>query len=191
MPASTLEVIVSPPGYASREAGSFMEQLDDLSRRLAEDLAGITVDEFAWQPEPGMNTIGMLLEHTAIVEVYWTQVGPLGLTSHATDDILGIDIDHDGLPLPVGAAAPEWLRTKTLGHYHDVLAKARAYAKAAATPLTDADLDRTVSRTRRNGDHETMNLRWILYHMVEHFAGHYYQINTLRHLYRVRQPAAR
>jgi uncharacterized damage-inducible protein DinB len=190
MPESTLEVIVSPPEYASREAGSFMAQLDDLSKRLAEHLEGATADELAWQPEPGMNTIGMLLEHNAIVEVFWTQVGPLGLSSYAPDDVLGVDMDHDGIPLPAGGAPPEWLRGKETAYYQDLLAKARAYAKAAARPLTDADLDRTVSRTRRNGVHETLNLRWILYHMVEHFAGHYYQIKTLRHFYRLRHPAA-
>lgn len=191
MPEPLIDVIVSPPGYASREAGSFMEQLDDLSRRLAEDLTGVTVEELAWQPAPGMNTIGMLLEHNAIVEVFWTQVGPLGLASYAPDDVLGVDMDHDGMPLAAGAAPPEWLRAKPLAYYDDLLARARAYAKAAAKPLTDADLDRKVTRTRRNGEQEILNLRWILYHMVEHFAGHYYQINTLRHFYRLRQLAAR
>ncbi len=27
-------------------------------------------------------------------------------------------------------------------------------------------------------------MRWVLYHMLEHFSGHYGQILLLRHLYR-------
>jgi hypothetical protein len=168
-----------------------MSQLDDLTTRLTADLEGATPEELSWQPAPGMNSIGMLLEHIAIVEVFWTQVGPLGLTEYATDDILGIDSDHDGIPLPAGASPPAALRGKALPYFLDLLARARAYAKAAAAALGEADLDRMGSRVRRNGNRESYNLRWVLYHMVEHFAGHYYQINTLRHHYRVAHTPAR
>jgi hypothetical protein len=33
-------------------------------------------------------------------------------------------------------------------------------------------------------------MRWILYHMVEHFAGHYGQINLLAHQARIVRGAA-
>ena len=48
-----------------------MAQMDDQSRRLTEHTRGATADELAWQPAPGLQTIGMLLAHIAVVEVYW------------------------------------------------------------------------------------------------------------------------
>ena len=33
---------------------------------------------FEWQPAPGRNSIGMLLAHNAIVEVWWLDVGARG-----------------------------------------------------------------------------------------------------------------
>jgi len=33
-----------------------------------------------------------------------------------------------------------------------------------------------------------LSIGWMLYHLVEHEAGHYYQINLLRHAYRLRKP---
>lgn len=175
------ERLVLPTGYRSREAASCVAQLDDQSTRLATDTAGLTPQALAWQPAPGMNTIGMLLAHNAIVEVFWTQVGPLGLTSFETESVLGIGIDDDGMPIPEEGAPPAGLAGKPIAWFNDLNARARAYSRAAITPLTDADLDRVITRTRRDGSVHETDLRWILYHMVEHFAGHYGQINLLAH----------
>ena len=61
-----------PTGYHSQEVALFVGMLDDQLRLLTEDTRGLTVEQLAWQPAPGMNTIGMLLAHIAIVEVFWT-----------------------------------------------------------------------------------------------------------------------
>jgi len=63
--------IVAPTGFASPEGGSFFVQLEDPSRRLTEDARGAHPAALAWQPRPITNTIGMLLAHVALVEVYW------------------------------------------------------------------------------------------------------------------------
>ncbi|HYM82229.1 MAG TPA: DUF664 domain-containing protein [Candidatus Limnocylindria bacterium] len=185
MNADTRSILFPLEGYRSRETGLFVAQLDELTKLLIVDLEGALPEELAWQPAPGMNTVGMLLAHIAVVEVFWTQVGPLGMTSFATDDVLGIGIDDDGLPLPEGAAPPAGLAGKGLGFFIDLIGRGREYCKRATRPLTDTDLDREVSRTRRNGAQETANLRWIYHHLVEHLAGHYGQVNMLRHYYRV------
>jgi uncharacterized damage-inducible protein DinB len=181
------DILVAPTGYRSPEAGVFVAQLDDQSRRLEKDTRGLTPEALVWQPAPGMNTIGMLLAHIAIVEVYWTQVGPLGLTRFETDSVLGIDLDHgDGMPMAAGGLPPATLAGKDLAYYDDLLARARAHSKKAFAALTAADLDREVVRRRADGSvREVVNVRWILYHMVEHQAGHYYQINLLRHQHRL------
>jgi uncharacterized damage-inducible protein DinB len=182
--------IVPPPGYASREAGSFVAQMDDQTRRLIEDTRDLTPEALAWQPAPGMNSIGMLLAHIAIVEVYWMHVAAAGGTPSPSQEILGIGEDDDGIPLPAGAGPPATLRGKNLAFYDDLLARARQHTVALAQPLKDADLERQFKRRRRDGTEDTFNIRWVLYHVLEHFAGHYGQILLLRHQYQVaRGPA--
>ncbi len=181
----THSVVVPPAGCRSPEAGSFIAQLDDQRARLAEDARHLTAEALAWQPAPGMNTIGMLLAHIAIVEVYWTQVGPLRLSTFETESVLGIGLDDDGMPLPEGGRPPAALIGRELAYFDDLLARARTYGKAAIATLTDTDLERQITRKRRDGTVTVHNMRWILYHMVEHFAGHYGQINLLAHQYRV------
>jgi uncharacterized damage-inducible protein DinB len=99
--------------------------------------------------------------------------------------VLGIGVDDDGMPLAAGGLPPETLRGRDLAYHDDLLARARAHTRAAVRELADADLDREIIRRRDDGSTRTLNLRWILYHVVEHQAGHYGQINLLRHLYRL------
>jgi len=178
------DIVLVPTGYASSEAASFIAQLDDQSQRLRRDLEGVTAAELEWQQALGMNTIGMLLAHNAIVEVLWSQVGVRG-EAVDTMAVLGLD-DHagDGMPLPPGAPAPASLAGKPLAYYLDLLERARAYAKQTAMRVTDADLETLRSRTRRDGKQQEFNVRWVLYHMLEHFSGHYGQILLLRHMHR-------
>lgn len=177
----TLEI---PDGYRSAAAALFMAQLDDQHALLLGDLRGIGPAELEWQAGPGMNTIGMLLAHLAIVEVFWTQVGPERKIEFETESALGIGMDDDGLPVPPGGAPPATLAEKPFAFFEGLLGTARAYARRAAATLTDDDLARVFRRTRRNGEVQELSVRWVLYHMVEHFSGHYGQILLLRHQYR-------
>jgi uncharacterized damage-inducible protein DinB len=187
--ARTRDVIVPPRGYRSREAGLFVAQLDEQSGRLKSDLRGASARELAWQSAPGMNTMGMLLAHIAIVEVFWVQIGPLRRARTSTETVLGMNSDDDGIPLEKGGAPPHGLAGKTRADYVRLLDKARAYTKRALRDLRDADMERMVERTRRDGTRETLNMRWIVYHVLEHLAGHYGQILLLRHAYRVTRDA--
>ncbi len=180
------------PGYRSAEVGSFLEQMDDLSHRLGGDTRGVSPEALAWQPAPGMNTIGMLLAHLAIVEVYWTcwvledREPPI-----PCQEILGIGMDDDGMPLPEGSKPPAILAGKAFPFYDDLLERARAHLKAVAAGITDEALDREIQKRRSNRPAETYNRRWTLYHLLEHYAGHYGQILLLRHHYRYRAVAGR
>ncbi len=174
------------PGFRSHEAALLMAALDDQHALLAKDLEGITTAELEWQPKPGMNTIGMLLAHLAIVEVFWTQVGPERRSQFETDSTLGLDLSTgDGMPAKADDRPPAHLAGKTLAYYLDLLAKARACANHAVAKLDAAAVDSVFQRTRRyDGKTEELNMRWVLYHMFEHFSGHYGQVLLLRHLYR-------
>ena len=188
---SILEV---PSAFRSQQAALLMASLDDQHALLVRDLEGITTAELEWQSRPGMNTIGMLLAHIAIVEVFWTQVGPEQKPREqwGTDTILGLNSrTGDGMPAKSDALPPANLSGNDLSYYVDLLAKARAYANHAVMTLDDAAMDKVFQRTRLyDGKTEELNIRWVLYHMLEHFSGHYGQILMLRHMYRdARQPA--
>ena len=177
------------PGFRSREVALFIAQMDDQSRRLTADTRGLEADALAWQPAPGMNTIGMLLAHIAIVEVFWTRLvlenRPMPFEAH---DVLGIGLDDDGMPIKPDARPPAVLAGRDLAFFDDLLARARAHIKQVAAGLEDRDLEREITRehpspeTREARSGRVVTVRWMLYHVLEHEAGHYGQILLLRHL---------
>lgn len=172
-------------GFLSREAALFVAQLDDQNRRLSEDTRALTPAALEWQPAPGQNTIGMLLAHTAYWEVFWTRMvleeRPMPFEVR---DVLGMDRGDIGTPLPADGRPPAELAGRDIAYFHDLLARARAHTHEAARNLADADLQREVIRRRPDGSENTITVRWALYHMLEHLAAHYGQINLMRHLQR-------
>jgi len=185
MATITKRTIAIPQGFRSSEAALFLASLDDQSRLLWDHLEGITPAELEWQPHPGMNTIGMLLAHLAIVETWWTKiiVEKKG-TSATVGPVLGIGDDDDGMPIKAGEKPIALLNGKDLAFYRDLNEKARAYVRAQMATMTDADLEAETIRTRDDGTSSAITGRWYLYHVLEHFSGHYGQILLLRHLYR-------
>jgi len=183
-----------PDSFKSQQVGLFVAQMDDQNRRVFEDVKDISPAELEWQSAPGMNTIGMLLAHIAIVEVWWIHVGPLakGSTEAAAEPlpgIIGLGLQDDGMPIErAGGLPPQILAGKDLAFYEDVLRKARHFTKETAVSFTDSDLDRTGSLKRRDGSTGTYTVRWVLYHLLEHEAAHYGQIGFIRHQYRDAHP---
>ena len=187
----TLQTLLeTPPGYASAQVARFVWQLDEQSRRLADDVRGIGVEELEWQPAPGMNTIGMLLAHIAYAEAHLSQVGLLGETTGHAHDVIGIREEDEGMPLPPGGLPPAALAGRDHAFFTGALDRARAHTRHVASTLTDTDLERLVTRHRPDGTIRVFNVGWVLYHLLEHEAGHHAQINLLRHLYRQRGGAA-
>lgn len=185
----TLRDIVVPEGYRSREVALLVAMLDDQLKLLNQDTRGVTPDELQWQPAPGYNTIGMLLAHLAIVEVWWTELVLNDNPKPVIEDVLKFGEDDDGMPLPEGRTPPANLDGKAIGFYDDLLDRARAYLKRSVHGLEDAKLDQKIARTRPNGEQRLITRRWALYHILEHFSGHYGQILLIRHQYRARKAA--
>ena len=183
--AEVVQSLLRPAeGFRSREAASFYAQLEDQARILRESIQGMTPQELEWQPERGMNTVGMLLAHNAIVDVFWTQLAILGITETDSMPALGIGMDDDGLPLAPDAEGPANLKGKPLAYYEDLLARGRAFVKEAWAKVSDADMDKQITRERPDGSQRVLSVRWAMYHILEHYAGHRGQIQLLRHLYR-------
>lgn len=184
----TVETLLgSPPGYRSPRIAQFMWQLDEQRRSLLDDLRGLEPDELAWQPAPGLNTIGMLLAHVAFAEAHLVQVGLLGEAVGHAHDVIGIREEDEGMPLAPGAAPPAALAGRDLAFFADALARARAHTRSVAAALADGALEETVQRTRPDGTRRVFNRGWVFYHLIEHEAGHRGQINLLRHLRRARR----
>ena len=184
MPATIETLLAAPAGFRGEQVACFVWQLDEQHRRLTEDTRGLTPDALRWQPAPGMNSIGMLLAHIAWAENHLVQVG---LEAKATSDTRAtLGIEEDGLPL--AADAPPWpaLDGRDLAYFDGLLARSRDYTRNVARALTDTDLEEQVVRTRPDGTRRVFNKGWVLYHLLEHEAGHHAQINLLRHLQRAR-----
>jgi len=177
----TRNVIAIPAGYASQEVASFVAQLDDQLRRQKEQTRTLTPADLEWQPAPGMNTIGMLMAHQAILEVGWTGMGIEDLQRNEIrfQEILGIG--DSGVPLAPDGAPPVALAGKDLAFFDDLLDRAREHLMRVAAPVRDSDLTIMRTRTRPNGEPREVEVRWTIYHMLEHFAGHFGQILLLQH----------
>ncbi|MEW6050373.1 MAG: DinB family protein [Candidatus Zixiibacteriota bacterium] len=177
--------LTAPEGYdmsRQRMVALFAAQLDDRSQKLKENLAGLTIEQLQWQPHPGVNTIGMLLAHLAVSEVYWLNVAPAEMRLEPEGDNLilntiGIRMDDDGLPLASDARHSATLRGKSLTDYFGMLDKARRASHATMQKWNDADLD-TAYKLRDF----TVTRAWTVYHILEHTAGHYGQMLLLKHL---------
>lgn len=186
MPSKPISnVLKTPTGYRSDEAASFMGQIDDLTARLVGDLRGLSARELGWQPGPGRNSIGMLLAHLAIVEVWWLGGPALGKTDVDFQRVLGIGGDDDGMPAPPAGRHPRALRGKPLSFYLGMLKRSRAFVSRITRRMTTFDLSRPRKRfwVSQKTDHY-FNNRWVLYHVLEHLAGHYGQILLMKELMR-------
>ncbi|MEK7330861.1 MAG: DinB family protein, partial [Candidatus Eisenbacteria bacterium] len=182
MPTLTQHILAPAPGTTSRLAGLFLWQLDDQSRRLTEDTRGATPEELGWQQALGMNTIGMVLAHIAMVEIGWVEAG-IRDRAWACDEVLQMNYKECGVPLAADGVPPPGLHGRELAFFDDLLARARAHTRAVVAPLTDANLERRFTQRKGTDREFEGNVGWTLYHILEHEAGHYGQINLLRHHY--------
>ena len=158
--------------------------LDDQFHLLREDVAGLSPAQLEWQLRPGMNTIGMLLAHMAVAEAYWMLVGVAEMQDmNAADELvlatLGIRMDDDGLPLPADGLPPLTLKGKTLADMLGMIERAREATHRVLLTWTDVDLDIKFTTPKNE-----FTRRWALYHILEHFSGHYGQILLLKHIMR-------
>lgn len=176
-----------PDGFdpvTQRQVASFVAQLDDQLKLLREAVAGLEVRHLEWQPHPGVNTIGMLLAHLAVVETFWFNVGAAEMPLEPDGDNLilttiGIRMDDDGLPLAAEGRHPATLAGKKLDDYLQMLDKARRAIHETLKRWTDAELQQTYQRRDI-----LITREWTAYHVLEHFAGHFGQILLVKHLLR-------
>lgn len=180
--------IKMPRGYDRKtqtKVGLFAAQLDDQLKWLKKETKGLTVRQLEWQQRPGMNTIGMLLAHLALVEVWWIKLAPTGVAwdpdgKQLMQKICGFE--DDGIPLPADGKHPKYLKGYSLEQYLKVIAKVRSATHRELKTWRDRDLDKLYSLGKKKK--RSFSRRWTLYHVLEHFAAHFGQINLLKHMMR-------
>jgi uncharacterized damage-inducible protein DinB len=175
-----------PDGYdptGNPRIASFAAQLDDRMDGLKKAASALEVKHLEWQPHPGVNTIGMLLAHLAIVDLWWMRLAPRQVPEAESEGVLrsiiGIGMDDDGLPLAAGGKHPQTLSGKTVVDYFRMLDDARAVSHSELRQWRDADLAQTYPLRDR-----VITREWTVYHVVEHFCSHLGQILLLKHLMR-------
>lgn len=188
--AVTVRTVYDPPaGFASAVAARALWELDDLTRRIVQHTTGLATPALAWQPAPGTNSIGMLLAHIAVAESHLVAVGLERRPDSDVRAVIGISMDDEGMPLAPGAPPAPALVGRDIAFFHGLLQRAREHTRRVARTLTDEDLARETLRPRADGGVRVLDGGWVLYHLVEHTAGHFGQISLLRHLYELAHPA--
>jgi uncharacterized damage-inducible protein DinB len=183
--AAVETLLVTPAGYRSEAVARFVWQFDEQRRTLLQGVRDVGLQELHWQPRPGMNTIAMLLAHIAYSECHLVQVGIEARPTSDVRAVIGITEDDEGLPLAERAPPSPALAGRPVTDFEDMLRRARDYTRSVAMGLTDQDLDRQVVRERPDGRRRVFNVGWVLYHILEHEAGHRAQVALLRHLHRL------
>ncbi len=163
------------PGYPS-EIGTWLWAMQEVRRRtlrLAEGLDQRTLD---WEGADGReNAIGSLLYHIALVEMHWLY-----------EDVM----QRDDLPSTLKPDFPFGTREAD-GHLTRVLGVPLAEHVARLNRSREVFLEefRAISpdewrRLRRPYDFEKVKYavtpEWAVFHLVEHEAGHGFQISSLK-----------
>ncbi len=176
-------LLVPAAGFRSAEVALKVAELTEVHAQVVRAASALTPAQLQWQLAPGFNTIGMLLAHIAVAEVHVGQVGLLGDPAGHIRDVLGIDEDDDGLPLPADGPPPAGLSGRPWAFFDDLLARALAHTRDACKPCEEASLGVEITRPPRpDGSQGVFRRRWVMHHMVEHTAQHLGQIQLLRRL---------
>src|SRR5262249_27154700 len=67
----------------------------------------------------------------------------------------------EGMPRPPGGGPPAGLAGREFKYYLNLIRRARARTKRVVRGYRDADLARSIARTRRNGHRQRLSLPWI------------------------------
>jgi len=166
-------------GGMEPQVGLFYVMQQELRGRVKSAVAELTPTQLAWIPEKGGNSIGELLLHIAEAELFWIQFVCTGQELSAeqnTEYRTELFGDPDAPPMPEQPVA--W--------FVDKLDDTRRITTAYYTTLTDLALAELKKFTDDEGRRYEFTVQWILYHLLEHEAGHRAQILSLRRLLKKR-----
>ena len=159
------------PGLAP-EIGRLARMLFEQRERCVQLTAGMLLEDVAWSPSPGANSIGALLLHMGAVPVWYLYEVLLG-------EVVPPDLCSRYHLDPTDPNASLTAPRKSAGRLIAEVELSHARLLEWLRPRTDADLNRTF--TSRDGA-MTATLRWVLWHLAEDALHHRGQIAYIRRL---------
>ncbi len=163
---------VKPLPDCDPEIGRQLWALEEVRRRTLDLVKGVGQATLDWEGSDGHdNAIGSLLYHIALVEAEWTFVDILGQDLPAS-----VQVD---LPYPAEDAAEKLTRVLGVGldQHRKRLDLSRRLLLDEVRPMSLDEWRRPrypAGRTDRQATPE-----WIVFHLIEHEAGHAFQISMV------------
>ena len=164
------QLIVSPFADYDPVIGRWLWLLTDIRRRTLAVVAGMADDQLHWRPDAEANTIGTLLYHIVAVELDWLYVEILERPDYGPDVIALLPYE---MREPAGRLMP--VENENLQQHLARMSASRQLLLDALRPMTAADFYRV-----RRLDPYDVTPEWVLYHLMEHEAGHRGEIGELR-----------
>ncbi len=171
MTRSKKNLFIAPLKSTSPEIGRALWMLEDTRLRTLEALEGLDPQMIDWHPAPGINSIGALIYHVALIETSWL-----------FEDVLQAEFpaevlanfpyeDRDELGKLLQAAG------MSLDDHLQRLRTVRAKTIAVFATMSREDFYR-----KRTLPLYEVTPEWVLHHLMQHEAEHRGQIEELRTL---------
>ncbi len=164
---------LEPYPAAAEAVGAWLGAMQEVRSGLLNTMGRIERARFGqdfldWRgPDGDDNSVGTLLYHIASVEAGWLYFDiQLGRLPDDFKELFPVD-DWDG------HGRLTHVPGRTIGQHLELLAEVRSRFLQQISPMTLADW-RTVRAPE--GDPDSATPEWIVFHLVEHEAGHLYEI---------------
>jgi len=157
-------------GYPD-DIGRWLWAMQALRRRTLELVDGLDQETLDWEGQDGRdNAIGSLLYHIALVEMSWLYFDLL-------QQEFPTEVRSD-LPFDAGSGKAGLTRVPnvSLGEHLGRLERSRTIFLDAFRGMTLVDW----RRLRSPGGDEEVTPEWVVFHLVEHEAGHAFQISAMK-----------
>ncbi|HZW28591.1 MAG TPA: DinB family protein [Trueperaceae bacterium] len=168
---------MEPLDVPEREVGIWLWAMEEARRGLIWSLRGIEQDELDWRGPIGRdNSIGTLLTHIAGVEMGWCYFDVHG--EPFPPELIALfpyenDREPDGTLVHVEGQSLE-THLERLG----------AVRRSVFERFAHMDLDDWHRLREPQGEDYAMSPAWTVYHLLEHEAGHTYEIRAIRRRWR-------
>jgi hypothetical protein len=157
------------PGYPG-EIGAWLWTMEDSRRRTKGWLAGISQKVIDWVPPDGVNTIGTLLYHIAVVEMEWLHFDALGLDGYppAMKELLPYPVHDEKGNLKRVAGESLEIHLQRLDACREIFLKAFE------------EIDPHTFRQARETESSMVTPQWVVHLLAQHEADIRGQIGELR-----------
>lgn len=164
------QLLIIPAAAYDPVVARWLWLLNDNRRRTLEVIADISESVLTWRPDEEANSIGTLLYHIVAIELDWLYVEILERPGYEAA-VTAL------LPYPVRDATGRLsaVEGESLADHLARLAASRQLLLTELRTLTAADFYRV-----RRFDPYDVTPEWVLYHVLEHEAGHRGEIGELR-----------